>query len=67
MNMDVKYVRTARGAKEAIELITRLELALRKIKAIPNAMEGSDWDEIEEAREIAENALATTSGEGVKP
>jgi len=58
--MDVKYVRTEKGAREAVEKMAKYELALRKIKAIPNAMEGSDWDEIEEAREIASDALTPT-------
>lgn len=37
--------------------------ALQEIANIPNAMSGSDWDEIETAREIARAALAQVKGE----
>lgn len=36
----------------------KLREALQKIIEIKNKMEGSDWEEIEEAREIARQALA---------
>lgn len=35
----------------------RLEKALRKIMAIEDKLDGGDWDEIEEARQIAKEAL----------
>ena len=36
----------------------KLREALQEIIEIKNKMEGSDWEEIEEAREIARQALA---------
>lgn len=41
----------------------RLREALEKINAIKNKMEGGDWDEIEEARDIAKSALDGNGGE----
>lgn len=38
--------------------------ALKKIAAIENRMFGSDWEEIDEAREIARAAIAAAEGEG---
>ena len=43
---------------DAYNEIDRLREALEKILAIENKTEGGDWDEIEEAREIARAALA---------
>ncbi|MCO5129781.1 MAG: hypothetical protein M9932_04360 [Xanthobacteraceae bacterium] len=40
--------------------------ALEQIIAIPNRDYGSDWDEIEEAREIARKALASLEGDAVE-
>lgn len=40
--------------------------ALEQIIAIPNRDYGSDWDEIEEAREIARKALASFEGDAVE-
>ena len=37
--------------------------ALKKIAAIENRMFGSDWEEIDEAREIARAAIAAAEGE----
>lgn len=36
--------------------------ALQKISAIDNLMHGGDWDEIEQARDIARAALAKVGG-----
>lgn len=41
-----------------------LEVALKRISAIPNSMSGGDWCEIEEARAIADAALSAQPGEG---
>ena len=38
--------------------IAEMKSALRKIAAIENKMVGGDWDEIEEARQIANVAIA---------
>lgn len=37
--------------------------ALKKISAIENQMYGADWEEIEEARDIADAAIAKATGE----
>lgn len=37
--------------------VKRYREALEKIAAIPNAATGGDWDEIEQARDIARKAL----------
>ena len=37
--------------------------ALKKISAIENKMYGADWEEIEEARDIADAAIAKATGE----
>ena len=42
---------------EVINENTRLREALAKIAAIPNQDWGGDWEEIEEARAIANSAL----------
>lgn len=47
---------------ELVDEIKRLRTALREIADIPNYLTGSDWDEIEEAREIASAALSTPLG-----
>lgn len=39
------------------EEAAKLHVALQKIAAIENKMVGGDWDEIEEARDIANKAL----------
>jgi hypothetical protein len=47
-------------AHKCFDLQTRvdtLERALRKISAIEDSLHGGDWDEIEEARTIANAAL----------
>lgn len=38
--------------------------ALQKIAAIPNHEFGTDWKEIEEARQIANDAIKLVTGEG---
>ena len=50
------------GLKDIADILTRAEVAeaaLREISAIENQDNGPDWEEIEEARNIARSALAT--------
>lgn len=51
--VDVDFTDLARMYNHAC----KLEEALRKIMAIENQSEGGTWDEIEEARAIAEDSL----------
>jgi hypothetical protein len=44
--------------RQLVDLNAELLEALRKIAAIKNQMYGGDWEEIEEAREIANSAIA---------
>lgn len=44
-------------AYDDVAEIERLQAALRRIVAIEDKMYGPDWEEIEEAREIARGAL----------
>ena len=49
---------------QAIAALPDLYAALEKIAAIENQEWGSDWAEIDEARQIARAALAKAKGEG---
>jgi hypothetical protein len=51
-----------RPAAEAATKIEIMEMALFKIAAIDDNLEGGDWDEIEEARQIANRALSLVNG-----
>jgi len=57
---------TPKAELEAVAMLTAsapvLYAALKQIGAIPNKSDGGDWDEIEEAREIAEQALGSIGG-----
>lgn len=48
--------------REAIETVRAMQEALRKIAAIENKEYGSDWEEIDEARDIANEALRRAEG-----
>lgn len=47
-----------RRSDPLVERVKELEGALRKISAIEDQMYGADWEEIEEARGIADAALS---------
>ena len=66
---DAQSDASRRFAHDAIDMYIRMRDsaplmfdALVKIAAIPNAMDGGDWDEIEEARNIAHAAIAKAQG-----
>lgn len=51
-------VQTGLTPSQLVERVKELEVALRKISAIEDQMYGPDWEEIEEARGIADAALS---------
>lgn len=64
---DLSFKRAQELAKTALETIETQEsvllAALQKIAAIENREFGSDWEEIEEARQIANDAIRLVTGE----
>ena len=58
LGLDQNHKRISDTALNVWDKKEHLREALEKIKAIENKMDGGDWDEIEEARLIAQSALA---------
>lgn len=58
LDLKAKMQDIERERDEARERVAKLENALRKIAAIQNCYDGGDWDEIENARLIANEVLA---------
>lgn len=59
---EVKSLRAIRAKNEtdlaeALDRVVFLENALKRITDIDNKMQGADWEEIEEARQVASDAL----------
>ena len=54
---------TASGLKSICDSHDALLEALEAISSIPNRLTGPDWEEIEEAREIATAAISRSRGE----
>lgn len=47
---------------QLVEMVKELKAAMKQISEIEDQMYGDDWEEIEEAREIADAALAKCEG-----